>query len=356
MTLYDTTATCQQDAFLLSSRANQNNSAGNEIRTQSSSTSNQRIIISFKMPDKPTSGADNIDRILYVMTQRSLIGTSSTRTYPIYKVTKLWQEGNVTWNDYDTGLAWGASGGDLDEQLAVRDVSSSAGATFAWDISKFGYTWADRGTIIIKDSVEDSAISRGYNWYSLNYSSATVALWPHIVIRFEDLAPVAITDLTVTPDTSLSEASYSFRQRAVLKWTASDADDFSRYRIRFGVNRSLAANHTHKAFVSSRGSNSYLDGTLYTDGSTIYYSMYVEDTRNQSASTSANVSNIVSWLKPDAVLGSISIGSSASTLQEIEARVRTTTMANGKKAKIVWGDNAYTFSENLTSEIGRAHV
>src|SRR3990167_11376482 len=175
---------------------------------------------------------------------------------------------------------------------------------------------------------------------------------PHITVRFDDDAPTAITDMTVTPDISLSEASYTFRQRALLKWAASEADDFSRYRIRFGVNRSLAANHTHKAFVSSRASNSFLDTTLYTGSSTIYYSVYVEDTRNKSASTNANVSNIVSWQKPDAIVGSVSIGSSASTLQEIETRVRTTTMANGKKVKVVWGDNAYTFSENLTSAGG----
>ena len=75
------------------------------------------------------------------------------------------------------------------------------------------------------------------------------------------------------PDLSLSESSYTYRQRALLRWSASEESDFKRYRIRFGKNRSLAANLTHLAFVSSRGTTSYLDTTLYSDGTTIYYAI-----------------------------------------------------------------------------------
>src|SRR5207249_4767342 len=148
-----------------------------------------------------------------------------------------------------------------------------------------------------------------------------------------------INDLKVTPDISLSEGSYTFRQRAVLSWTATSASDFSRYRIRKGINRSQASDHAHLRFVNSRGTTSYLDTTLYTDGSTIYYSIYAEDGRNKSASTNANVSNIVSWTKPK--VQTVGYGpTNPNVLTQVSGYVSFNDVSisgRQKKAKIVWG-------------------
>src|SRR3990167_5816853 len=371
MARYDTTATCTQDAsmergghenfsratFTKLSFRNQSGGGGDAVLFGS-------LIVSFRIPSQP-SGVDSLDRVKIRLTGKqteyqSPAAAHDTKAFSLGNLP--WTENFLSYNSYATNSTWPA-GTTKGSQVATHisrlqlpsPVSTISGSSFAWDVTALKLTWEDHGQIGISYAtyvIGGSPPSSTYGFFSLQASLSTTTWYPTVVVTFTDNPPDAISDLIVVPDTSLSEASYTFRQRALLKWTASDANDFSRYRIRFGVNRSLAANHTHKAFVSSRASNSYLDTTLYTDASTIYYSVYVEDTRNKSASTNANVSNVVSWTKPDAVVGSVSIGSSASTLQEIEARVRTTTMANGKKAKVVWGDNAYTFSENLTSAGG----
>src|SRR3990167_10743817 len=366
MANYDTTATVSQDATM--NRASQNNSRATYTRVVfrnggviGNDFASTHPIVSFRIPTKP-SGADSIVSVNLVLTGKQTEYTSpahadSTRAYSNGNLP--WTETFVSYNSYASFSLWPrdvSHGSTINSILSVLQLpapnNTIYGASFSWAITSPGLDWEKNGQCNLSFATYNTLGQATFLFFGINGTVGTTAWYPHIVVRFTDNPPLAIADLTVSPDTSLSEASYTFRQRAFLKWTASSADDFSRYRIRFGVNRSLAANHTHKAFVNSRGSTSYLDTTLYTDASTIYYSVYVEDTRNQSASTNTNVSNVVSWTKPNAIVGSVSIGSSASTLQEIEARVRTTTMANGKKVKVVWGDNAYTFSENLPSAGG----
>src|SRR3990167_2243455 len=366
MANYDTTATVSQDATM--NRASQNNSRATYTRVVfrnggviGNDFASTHPIVAFRVPTKPI-GADSIVSVNLVLTGKQTEYTSpahadSTRAYSNGNLP--WTETFVSYNSYASFSLWPrdvSHGSTINSILSVLKLTAPNntiyGASFSWAITSLGLDWEKNGQCNLSFATYNTLGQATFSFFGINGTVGTTAWYPHIVVRFEDNPPLAIADLTASPDVSLSEASYTFRQRAVLKWSASDANDFYRYRIRFGVNRSDSDNHTHKAFVSSRGSNSYLDGTLYTDGSTIYYSVYVEDTRNQSASTNTNVSNVVSWTKPNAVVGSVSIGSSASTLQEIEARVRTTTMANGKKVKVVWGDNAYTFSENLTSAGG----
>src|SRR3990172_2646927 len=366
MANYDTTATVSQDATM--NRASQNNSRATYTRIVfrnggivGNDFASTHPIFAFHVPTKPI-GADSIVSVNLVLTGKQTEYTSpahadSTRAYSNGDLP--WTETFISYNSYASFSLWPrdvSHGSTINSILGVLQLpapnNTIYGSSFSWAITDLGLDWGKNGQCNLSFATYNTLGQATFSFFGINGTVGTTAWYPHIVVRFEDNPPLAIADLTASPDVSLSEASYTFRQRVLLKWTASDANDFSRYRIRFGVNRSSSANHTHKAFVSSRASNSYLDTTLYTDGSTIYYSVYVEDTRNQSASTNTNVSNVVSWTKPDAVVGSVSIGSSASTLQEIETRVRTTTMANGKKIKVVWGDNAYMFSENLTSAGG----
>jgi len=266
-----------------------------------------------------------------------------------------WTESFVTYYSYASGLLWPVEshGSSVSDDLSFTVLTDAAiglyGSSFSWDVTGLQLNWEDHGQVGISLA---TTVAATYTFFSLQSTLGTTAWYPHITVRFEDDPPATINDLRVEPDTSLTESSYTHRQRANLKWTASDASDFYRYRLRKGINRSQAADHTHLAFVYSRGSTSYIDSTLYTNGSTIYYSLYTEDGRNRSASTNTNVSNIVSWTKPHAIIGSVNYGSSASTLDEVEVRTRATAMATAKKIKVIWGDGAYSFSQNQTSAGG----
>ena len=367
MPSFDITATCVSDTTLSSGiyTSFQGTAIYNEFPVgfgrEGSVVQQDHALLSFRIPTKPL-GAESIAKVSLVVTFATL-GGSVPGTREI--LARRLDQGSLNWSEasasykYKSGTAnpWTRTGGDRSWGTAIgHNTISLSGitrqSTFSFDITAGSYDWGQNDSVLLEHATRASGLGAGAKFMSLNSATATTALKPHIVITFPDNPPNAITDLILSPDISLSEASYTYRQRATLKWTASDASDFGRYRIRKGVNRSLAADHTHLTFVSSRGTTSYLDTTLYTDSSTVYYSLYVEDQRNRSASTNANVSNIVSWTKPNAVIGSASIGSSASTLQEVEVRVRTTTMTNAKKSKIIWADGGYSFTQNLTSAGG----
>src|SRR3990167_2022875 len=337
MVSFDTTATAQDDSYMDQQRKISNYNFDN-IRTSASATAGEHAIMNFVVPPKPI-GADGIKRVLLTLTQRMTIGVSdpSLGNMNAWTFDRNWVETQVTWNVWSTGNNWGISGGDIKDNVGNLYVTSNAGSSFTWDITDSGLDWDGHIGIILADTKSTTWTGSnrfGWVWYALE-TTATVGMMPHITIRATDNPPIAITDLHVEPDRSLSESSYTFRQRAVLKWSASDEDDFKRYRIRVGKNRSLAANLTHLAFVSSRGTTSYLDTTLYSDGTTIYYAIYPEDQRNGSTSTAlgatyTNVSNIVSWQKPQ-VSNLAADDFTPDVLQKVTTTVRAATMTNAKQ-------------------------
>src|SRR3990167_7328094 len=353
MAVYETTATMIQDTVIHSNSPNTEESQ----RETSFALGNTGAVIhrglfSWLVPSKPI-GADAVNRVTAVLAFRSRFapGPSAQRSQTAYKISRPWTEASASYNYFDgVGNAWTTAGGDKDELISSTKIAGSPtyGATFVWDVTSASNDWGKRGNILIQDSAESGSAATSTIEY-FGESVATVAWKPHIVVNFTDNAPDAINDLTVSPDLSLSEASYTFRQRATLKWTASDANDFFRYRIRYGINRSLAANHTQKAFVNSRGSTSYLDATDYTNGSTVYYSIYVEDQRNQSASTNANVSNILSWKKPRLVSFTLSPGSPVDVLAQVTCSAIPSDTTNETKALVYWGDGSKSVSETFNS-------
>ena len=333
----------------------------------------ERGLLAFLMPQKPR-GTDRINTILLTLTTRRVDGSGGTRTWQFYTTDKPWRSfdvssGTATWNAYQTpGSLWNVAGGDTQILVGAQSVSGGYSSSFAADIRAIGSDWGDRFTVLVRDNNETGGAA-GHFCFATYLTNGTVAWMPHITVRATDDPPAGINDLAVSPDLSLSEASYSFRQRAVVSWSASEADDFKRVRIRYGINRSQKDDHIHKAFVNSRASTTYLDPTLYTDGSTIYYSVYPEDFRNGSTSTAlgatyTNVSNIVSWTKPAALIGRVSPSTGASTLESVEVNVRQTNdsagmgsaMASFKKAKIVWADKSYSWTQTLTSAGGYAYA
>src|SRR3990167_1458846 len=354
MAVYETTATMIQDTVIHSNSPNTEESQ----RETSFALGNTGAVIhrglfSWLVPSKPI-GADAVNRVTAVLAFRSRFapGPSAQRSQTAYKISRPWTEASASYNYFDgVGNAWTTAGGDKDELISSTKIAGSPtyGATFVWDVTSASNDWGKRGNILIQDSAESGSAATSTIEY-FGESVATVAWKPHIVVNFTDNAPDAINDLTVSPDLSLSEASYTFRQRATLKWSVSDANDFGRYRIRKGVNRSASANHVHLTFITSRGSTTYLDPTFYTGSSTIYYSLYVEDTRNSSASTNTNVSNIVSWQRPEVFAYTLS----TTTPQILESFIITVDpkTEDSRRAKIVWGDGGHSFSEEIGSGFG----
>ena len=365
MVSFDTTATAQEDVTISEGFPNTNFN-GSNLLVANLNLLRQRALINFVLPLDP-GGIDSIDRLRNVLTFRRFTAVFGGRSHLVSTVARPWTEGSATWNVFaGTGATWSQAGGDLEKDVTSLYFNGTYGSSFAFDITSMGLNWGDRGSIIVYDSGAGSTdIIR--NFFDTE-SVGTVAWRPHIVVTATDNPPAAITDLIIEPDLTLSESSYTYRQRALLKWRASDEGDFKRYRIRFGKNRSLAANMTHLVFLNSRGTTSYLDTTIYSDGTTIYYAIYPEDKRNGSTSTAlgatyCNVSNIVSWVKPQALIGRVSPSSSASTLDSVEVNVRQTNdtgigtaMGSFKRAKIVWADGGTSYTETLTSAGGYAYA
>ena len=349
MAQYDTTATCQEDARIQEDQPNTFHPS-NLLAISPLTGARYRMLFNFKAPSKPL-GADSIDNVWLVLTYKQVFGTSLARWYRAYKVSQLWTEASATWNEYASGASWGVAGGDTDEEVAIRSIgATSYGASFAWDIGRLNLDWGERGSVLIRDTSENVGTNWGKQFFDTDSgTTSTVAFMPHVVMRYTDDPPPAIMDLSVSPDVSLSEASYLYRQRAVLTWTASNVSDFLQYRIRYGKNLTDDANFVAKEILNSSGSTVYLDEEVYTSGTTINYNVRAEDKKNTSADT--NLGNIVGWTKPTAIIGVFS-DMTPDVLQEVEINIRASNMAIAKKAKVYWGDGGHSFSQSLTTAGG----
>jgi hypothetical protein len=226
MTSFDTTATTQGYAWLYEGTPN---TPGKRVQLRSSGGLDQRILIAFRMPNKPSGGIERISRTKLTFSVRVSQGTPFNRVYDVYRATRLWVDadstGTATWNRYSTGANWSSAGGDLDTKVGVKGTANLGTlSSVSFDITSLDLDWGDNASFIIRDAVEDGAGS-GFDFFGEPGDAAnptsTYALIPQIVVTAEDEPPAAINDLTVSPDVSLSEASYTFRRRAVLRWSAA---------------------------------------------------------------------------------------------------------------------------------------
>src|SRR3990167_2487608 len=220
MVSFDTTATCAEDAFMQSANPTESRGTAIFVAVQSYSAGDTRAIIGFRVPSKPI-GTDRLTKVQLVLTHRGYVANAASRSYLAYDLRgRLWTSTipggeYVDWTYYDSGLAWTTPGGDLNNQVARSQVTDTTDSSYAWDFSldAYGLDWNKRGSVIIIDANEGDATQRLKGFYSLESSVATAAWKPHIVVSAEDDPPAGIKDLTASADTSLSEATYTFRQR-----------------------------------------------------------------------------------------------------------------------------------------------
>src|SRR3990167_6154629 len=199
MAQFDTTATAQEDVYIAQTTPNTNfDGSANGIVIQGNLTNvAARGLLSFRVPTKPTFGADRIDRTRLVLTLfRSDSGVSVNRFHRVFQVVQPWTEGSATWNNYTGGAALQTAGGDKGPELTSRAVSISYGASAAYDVGAVGLDWGGHGSVLIQDSSETGATGFGPLYFSLE-TVATTAWMPHVTITATDDPPTAINDLSV---------------------------------------------------------------------------------------------------------------------------------------------------------------
>ena len=351
MANFDTTATCQEDAYIDSSASSKdtNFNTGSLIINGTFATASGRVasLLNWRLPDKPI-GADKINRVTLVLSVRS----NSLTAFRVnaFKSSANWVEAQVSSYKRSTGNAWVTEGGDKTPPEiggVTIPVLAAQGGSFSCDVTNGDFDWAGNGNCFLTTATNVAAAIGVF--FSTEYTGATTAWKPHIVVNYADNPPDGVRDLMATPDYSLTEASFTRQQRALLTWSPSSAVDFGRYRLRRGVERSLPANMSHLAFLSSAASTSYIDTTIPTDGTAVYYALYVEDQNNRSASTNANVSNVASWRKPRQT----DLTTSPVTLEVLQEYTASLKMPEGdlRQAKFRWGDGSYSFSKKFSATL-----
>ncbi len=114
-------------------------------------------------------------------------GTPEGRTYDAKRITQTaWVEAEANWNDYNTGNAWAAGGGDFTETLKASTVVPAVSNWIDFDvIGQVDY--ANRlvskvAHFIVMDSVDDDGENRS-RFYTNNEVTQTT-LRPKLVIEY----------------------------------------------------------------------------------------------------------------------------------------------------------------------------
>jgi hypothetical protein len=193
--------------------------------------------------------------------------------------------------------------------------------------------------LILKDGDESGSGSQR----KVISSAENASNKPKIVVTYEDAKPVTITDLNIIPDPDK-------KTQPKITWTANIDDDFLRYKLYRGFRTSGTNNLA--TTILNQGEISWIDDKVsWTQGSTIYYRMYVDDNNNKTtgATFGGQGSNIPNATRPTSILGLISDWT-PNSWEEITAYVRGSG-GTLKKAFYDWGDNG----EGWTTATGTAY-
>ena len=355
MAVYDTTATVQGDAWIRQATPNTSRSTSLTLVLMQSDSDKQRILAHVRMPSKPL-GADRISGTNFVVCYAG--GNVSATGYRVWSIANVpWTSASVTYNGFaGSGTTWATAGGNVDTPGGRTNVAggTSRQSTYSWDTTALNLDWSERIGLMVR--FDGGATFAQTNWLSIDSSTSTTALLPHIVVTYEDDAPTA-SHITLTPDTSLSESSFLYKQSALVTWTESDATDFNRYSVR--SSQGINPPSTNRVYITSRSSTTWIDPTVFGGtgtGTTVYYQVVTEDQRNTGA-TNGGASGVVSLRKPTALIGRVSPSSSASVLEVVEVNIRTVPTADMttglvNRAKVYWGDGSHTFTEEKTNAGG----
>lgn len=142
-------------------QANRTNNHGGDATLQVQSRNgnrNQRALVEFDLSSIPNSGIKLATLTLFLST-----APTASRTYNAHRITSLWREADVTWNNRLTGTAWGAVGGDFNgAATGTVATGTTSGVFLNWTITADVQQWFGATTpsgnygTLIRDAAEGS--------------------------------------------------------------------------------------------------------------------------------------------------------------------------------------------------------
>jgi hypothetical protein len=130
--------------------------------------------------------------------------TTSPLSVGVHQVTAPWTV-SATWDEADTGLAWGTAGGDfVATPDATATVGGTTGVTATWDLRSLVQGWAD-GSIANDGMILEG--SGGTNVLHFATTSAPTSQMPYLDVTY-DTTPE--TTITSGPSGSTSSTSATF--------------------------------------------------------------------------------------------------------------------------------------------------
>jgi hypothetical protein len=104
-----------------------------------------RSLVKFDLSSIP-SGARINSAILSLYYYTDLHDSPNGRIFNAYRLTQDWDEGTVTWNERQFGVAWISPGGDYTlEDNVAGTVHTSAGEWISWTVTEIVKDWIENG-------------------------------------------------------------------------------------------------------------------------------------------------------------------------------------------------------------------
>jgi hypothetical protein len=333
------------DCYIKESSTTLNHGASTGLKIWRRTSFIERALIKVVMPSKP-AGAGKISKTELHLYESSY---DAAATILAYELDSSFIEGTgdgaetqdgATWNTYNGVDNWDVAGGDYTKFIALTKCAGAVGWK-KWDISELNLDWDESTYIILKFSVED-ATDNEINFRSSDYTTNVEEI-PKVMVHYEDALPTPITDLNIIPDPEK-------KTQPKITWKANEDEDFLRYKLYRGFRTSGTNNLA--TTILNQGEVSWIDDTVtWTQGSTIYYRMYVDDATNKTTGGTfgGQGSNIPNATRPTSILGLISDWT-PNSWEEITAYVRGSG-GTLKKAFYDWGDEG----EGWTTATGTAY-
>ncbi len=163
------------------------------LAVNNASGGNTRAILKFDFSALPASVViDSATFSIYYYSDP--IGDPAGRTFEVKRITQIaWVEAEATWNNYKSGSAWAAGGGDFSNLWLAQEIVPAIGNWMNFDV-KTQVLIASQDVskvahFIVKDNIETGS-SNAALFYSSRESTETT-LRPKLVIEYRLISSIS---------------------------------------------------------------------------------------------------------------------------------------------------------------------